>query len=187
MSAVHSSQKFYAFSVLGHLLVLIFGASYFQEEIISRQIGETNEEVVQSYVMSEPAKPVENIVAARGDKVVTAQNKKVVAVHQQTVTASKSRGETVDALLTLLHTAIQSRQHYPASAMEMEREGRVRVAFTLQPSGEIQQLQLLKSSGTASLDTAGLQAVRDAAPFKGVKTFLSAAREFQIDVVFTLS
>ena len=60
------------------------------------------------------------------------------------------------------------------------------MGFVLRANGSIEQVALVKSSGTSSLDEAGLQAVRDAAPFKGVEQYLDSARAFEIDVVFGL-
>jgi TonB family protein len=106
--------------------------------------------------------------------------------HQQS-DAALSQGNTRDALLMLLHTAIQKQQHYPQSAMQMERQGRVTVGFLVLKNGMVQALRLLKSSGTASLDEAALSAVRHASPFKNVDQYLTDAQEFNIDVVFELT
>src|SRR5690606_18782320 len=108
---------------------------------------------------------------------------KSVIGHQRAAT----KGESMPALIALLHTAIQQTQHYPASAQEMEREGRATVAFTLHQNGEVSDLKVTHSSGTKSLDSAALAAVHDAAPFQHVDQYLHDAQPYQIDVVFSLS
>lgn len=112
--------------------------------------------------------------------------KPVEKMSQQASAKSSSRGQQTETLLALLHDAIQKQQHYPPSALEMERQGRATVKFMLSPSGSIQDLRIVKSSGTQSLDDAALAAVNRAAPFR-VEEYLDAAREFSIDVVFELS
>ncbi len=127
----------------------------------------------------------------------TVQNKQIIrkkrvnaeaAVNPSThsSTTSNKNGEKIDTLLALLHDAIQKQQHYPASALEMERQGRVTVSFTLFTNGMIRDLRIIKSSGTASLDAAALAAVNQAAPFQ-INNYLSASRAFTLDVVFELS
>lgn len=103
--------------------------------------------------------------------------------HQQpTSLRSVERNE----LLLLLHNAIQKTQQYPTNAMEMEREGRVTVEFTLYPNGTILNLHLLHSSGTNSLDEAALAAIRQATPFQGVNQYLNTKHTFSIDIIFAL-
>ncbi len=104
----------------------------------------------------------------------------------QNAASEKSKGAPTNTLLALLHTAIQKQQHYPLSAQQMEREGRVSVQFILLEDGRIKGLHMVKSSGTASLDEAALQAVQAASPFAHINQYLSKAQEFSIDVVFEL-
>jgi TonB family protein len=159
--------------------------------VTSIQVGAENEALVQSYVASRSRSMPE----LNKQPIATQEKSLALKVNQKSQTnadaksnkaTASSRGVAVDELSALLHDAIQAKQQYPASAMEMEREGRVRVGFILQPTGIAQQIELIQSSGTSSLDAAGLQAVRDAMPFKQVDRYLANAREFQIDVVFAL-
>lgn len=98
-----------------------------------------------------------------------------------------TKGKPISGLIALLHAVIQGHQVYPPSAMEMERQGRVTVSFRLSPDGLVSNIHVLKSSGTASLDRAGVDAVRRAAPIKGVHEYIHQPRAFAIDVVFQLS
>ncbi len=90
------------------------------------------------------------------------------------------------ALLALLHQAIQQQQEYPLSAQEMGRQGRVIVRFMLNIDGHIDQLRIMQSSATNSLDEAALAAVRKAAPFAGVEQYLNTPQEYSIAIVFSL-
>ena len=62
--------------------------------------------------------------------------------------------------------AIQKRiaRHY-AYPRGTTREGRVRVAMVILPSGQLDRVSVVRSSGTAELDEAALAAVKRAAPF----------------------
>lgn len=93
----------------------------------------------------------------------------------------------VPELVALLHAAIEQTQRYPASAEEMGREGRTTLAFTLFSNGTIQNLKILSSSGTQSLDYAALAAVNEAVPFQQVGRYLQGAQDYQVDVVFKLN
>ncbi len=99
---------------------------------------------------------------------------------------SSSSGEKIAELLRRLHVAIQQHQHYPASALQMHKQGKVTLSFMLLTNGYINNLTLLKSSGVQSLDEAALTAVRDAVPFLGLESYLAKAKTFSIDVVFDL-
>jgi len=90
-------------------------------------------------------------------------------------------------LVALLHAAISAQQQYPESALRMEREGRVRLAFILHNNGTISNLRTIRPSGTESLDAAALRAVNAAVPFKGVGKYVDRAKEYQVDVVFELT
>lgn len=102
--------------------------------------------------------------------------------------ASKAQqpGIETDALLQLLHEAIQAAQRYPEMAMQLERQGRVTLQFDLTRDGRVSNLHIVKSSGTESLDKAALDAVRNAAPFKNIEQHLKETRAFDIDVIFEI-
>lgn len=122
-------------------------------------------------------------LAHRKPKPQPASNKRSAAQHRRAQVAGKPMPE----LIALLHNAIQQQQRYPASAQEMEREGRVRLMFTLSPNGSVQNLHIAKSSGTSSLDNAAIAAVNHATPFQKVDKFIHSPQNYQIDVVFQLS
>lgn len=103
--------------------------------------------------------------------------------------ASKKSGNhlPISQLLALLHAAIQKHQHYPASALQLEREGNTTVNFTLFPDGHIEKLKMITASGTNALDEAALLAVKNASPFSGVDRYLTDPQEYQITVSFELT
>ena len=127
----------------------------------------------------ESTRPLKNTIA------ITSQQPLVQTTSTQQPTSNK--GQPMPALLAALHAAIQRQQQYPASAEEMGREGRVTLSFKLLTDGSIDHLQIVHTSRTNSLDYAALAAVNAATPFQHVAEYLTAATDYQIDVVFKLS
>lgn len=117
------------------------------------------------------------------------QVKKSVTQQEQVTEAKRANGngEPIPELVALLHEAIQRQQHYPDSAVAMEREGRITLMFTLYATGQVEHVRVVRSSGTTILDEAALAAVKQAAPFAGVQKYLRGKEEYQIDVVFELT
>lgn len=128
------------------------------------------------------------------------QNRPQVMPEHQTMYASKKvrqaqlhrsqlagNNRPVPALVSLLHAAIQKQQRYPASALQMEREGNTTVTFVLLPTGFIKQLKIIQSSGTAVLDEAAIAAIHHALPFKGIDKHLVVPQVYQITVAFELA
>lgn len=193
--------KYYSISVITHLLILLAAILIFDFTNQAVIMGDQAEQIIHSYFFKEkfyqpnvphnkPAEPITKTLltkkVTKKDTIISTK-KMTESISAPSAAAKASKGVQVDELLQVLHAAIQKQQHYPESAMLMEREGRATMQFTLLPDGSIHNLRLAKSSGTESLDHAALAAVRDAAPFKQVERYLSESKEFIIDVVFELS
>lgn len=206
---------YYFISVLSHvilILAVILVLNFTNESVV---IGNQAEKSIQSYLYKGQAlqagqaskkksEPIHKITASKNEKMIIAKKEMNHAVSQKknpvtpsaaikaasqqaAAPGSNSKGAQVDELLAILHTAIQKQQHYPESALQMERQGRATMQFILFPNGSIQGLRVVQSSGTESLDHAAMAAVRDAAPFDNIDQYLNDSREFSIDVVFDLS
>lgn len=91
------------------------------------------------------------------------------------------------ALLALLHQAIDRGKRYPPLARRQRREGTATVRFRLSPSGELDAIDIDRSSGFGMLDTAAISAVSRVAPFAPARTLLSEATRFKVDVTFRLN
>jgi len=181
-------------SLIAHLLIAV--VVYYQLTTINTvKYGNDERQILSSYLVNTPA-----VIATAKQQTATPVVPHAIALHTQQKTQQNQpkqtasvrtraalKGAPMPELIALLHTAIQKAQRYPASAQEMEREGRTTVGFTLYQNGTISDLAILRSSGTNSLDSAALAAVNDAAPFPQVDRYLPAAQTYQIDVVFALS
>lgn len=191
-------------SIVLHLVVLLLVGVCLDLTPKVALLGDPETAVVSSYVyqqeqasvksVSNPSATVKKLITKKVDLALKASKDTQKQSEQTTKTdsqstplAGKSHGETMSALLALLHTSIQEHQQYPPSALQMEREGRVTVGFILMLDGTISALRVLASSGADSLDNAALLAVREAVPFRHVDQYISASQAYQIDVVFKLT
>lgn len=91
-----------------------------------------------------------------------------------------------DALLEMLHTAIDQHKRYPYLAKRQRREGTVRVGFAIDIDGRINQLSVVDSSRSLMLDEAALAAVTKIQPFTPAQRMLDRRQEFQVDIVFSM-
>ncbi len=75
------------------------------------------------------------------------------------------QGPAFRSYYTRLRGAVARRWILPPGAADTFQPGRLTVDFTLDPEGRLTALVVVASSGSASLDHAGLEALRSAAPF----------------------
>ena len=82
---------------------------------------------------------------------------------------------------TTVSRAVNSRWIMPPAAKNQFRPGRLTVLFTIRKDGEMLRLVVQESSGNATLDHAGLEALRSAAPFPSFPPELS--HRDQLDII----
>lgn len=113
---------------------------------------------------------------------------KVVAAEPAAAAAGSGSitAEEQGQLLSLLHQAISREKRYPMLARRQRREGTATVSFSLSPSGDMDAVDLDRSSGFSVLDTAAVSAVSRVAPFAPAHLFLSEVTRFTVDVTFKL-
>ena len=127
----------------------------------------------------EPAKPAPSPTLKKPDRTPQTSQKpkpkpaaKPVASHETPsaepspsraapAASSASVGEYSDAV----YARLRARQHFPEAAREADAHGTAELTFTLDASGQLQSVSLLKSSGNADLDADALATVRRSAPF----------------------
>jgi TonB family protein len=208
---------FCAASITAHLILLLAGIIFFEWSRKAPELGDTTQLLIKSYVYNNQTSSRNLSVISTSSRGLSAGsitrlshgsrgqaagrranysqarrrngNDGVVwhVASEQASSPTHHTGVQTEELLAILHAAIQQQQHYPPSAMQMERQGKTTVKFTLLPNGNIQNLQIIKSSGTDSLDKAALAAVQEAVPFKKIDKYLQTSHEFSVDVVFELA
>jgi len=83
---------------------------------------------------------------------------------------------------------IQANKKYPRWALRAKHQGIVRIVFDVLPSGTVNDLDLVRSSGFEELDKEALEAVKRASPFATFPDFLNdGAIQIEVDIVFTIS
>lgn len=95
---------------------------------------------------------------------------------------------TRDSYFELIRLAIERNKKYPEAARAARIEGRVTVGFVITPEGNIEDVKIVRRSGSRSLDEAALNAVKEAAPFpKPPKTLFKGPVKLAIAMVFELT
>jgi protein TonB len=92
----------------------------------------------------------------------------------------------VDKFHAEVHAAIQAAMVYPPTAKMMKQHGQAKVAFILS-HGHAEGVQLVQSSGVASIDLAALAAVRDATYPAPPPEMAGKPLSFAVFVVFSLA
>ena len=70
----------------------------------------------------------------------------------------------IQQLLLIIAQEIQHNLHYPTWAVTHIAQGQSLLQFQLNPQGDLQNIQLIQSSGTARLDQAAMQAITASSP-----------------------
>lgn len=94
------------------------------------------------------------------------------------------RGPALRSYYTQLRGAVARRWILPPGAADAFQPGRLTVDFTLDPEGWLTALVVIASSGSASLDHAGLEALRSAAPFPPFPSELAHLEQLTIRLNF---
>jgi TonB family protein len=87
-------------------------------------------------------------------------------------------------LIKLLSRATGAKLFYPKSAQDFHITGMVRIQFYITPAGYVSQVVLLQTSGSAMLDQAGLYAISNISPVKGVDAYLKQPRTLSVGIIF---
>ena len=83
---------------------------------------------------------------------------------------------------------IQREKQYPRWALRARHQGVARLEFDVVPSGDVEKLRLVQSSGFNALDAEALDAVKRAKPFSAFpEMFKHDKIKIKIEVVFTMS
>ncbi len=78
----------------------------------------------------------------------------------------------------LVHSALEKAKTYPRVARERGVEGVVLVRFKVLPTGEIEKVDIMKSSGSDILDTASVRTVYRAAPMPYVNGWVEVPMSY---------
>jgi protein TonB len=86
--------------------------------------------------------------------------------------AGPAAGSDASGQWAVIVTSIEKVKHYPRIARERGIQGVVRVRFKLRPSGEVDRVEIARSSGSDVLDAASVKTVYRASPMPYVNGWL---------------
>lgn len=109
-------------------------------------------------------KPINQVRGERNVKSPNQINSKSSgpAVNTSKKVVGNAQGKTIDSYRTQLRRAIERQKRYPRRAQMMNKQGVVRISFTLNANGSLSNIRVSKSSGNKDLDNAALKAVQKA-------------------------
>jgi protein TonB len=95
--------------------------------------------------------------------------------HGQAPVSLNTRDPLYVSYFTKIKQLIESQWEYPELALRYGLQGRLSLVFTIGPNGQLQQLRLLRSSGSQLLDDEALRAIKAAAPFPPIPDWIKAS------------
>jgi TonB family protein len=167
---------------LGAVQVSLIPSSSFEEGSGTARNSEREPEVrknvvVEQYQSAQPS-------VERNEQSVT-QQANSTAVDASQPQSGPDAGNAVGARSGLLATeylglfeAIEKVKKYPRLARERGMEGVVRIRFKLDPSGGVETIKVVKSSGHEILDSASINAVYRAAPMPYVNGWVDIPMKY---------
>jgi protein TonB len=92
--------------------------------------------------------------------------------------ALDSREPRYVSYLTSLKQAIESEWIYPSRALRYGLQGKLRLEFTILRNGRLEEVHLIRSSGSHVLDEEAVRAVRAAAPYRPLPAWMGERQSF---------
>jgi len=80
--------------------------------------------------------------------------------------------------LKSLKQAIEAEWIYPPAALRYGLQGKLRLEFTIVRNGKLEEIQLIRSSGSNLLDDEAVRAVRASAPFRPLPAWMGERQSF---------
>jgi TonB family protein len=150
----------------------------------SAPVLETPKQELKNDLSSEGELPREAAPAAGGGERGGEQGKESAGAGQGTQSpapAGEGHGKAGGISLEqwqLVHAALEKAKTYPRVARERGVEGVALVRFKVLPNGEIEKVDVIKSSGSDILDTASVRTVYRAAPMPYVNGWVEVPMSY---------
>ena len=192
-------RRSFVFSIIFHALLFVF----LYQEVVVKTIGVQHSVIVNAYLFTakDTQTSVAHVVAIAQQKQVSNPVKQPQQSHAVTkpsmATPAKSIAsvtkQQVDLtpgahslLLEQLHDDIARHLIYPDNAVALDLSGVVMVKFLLLPTGVINQVSVLHSSGFPILVDAAISTLDAISPFIPAEHYLHAPDYFTIPVDFEM-
>lgn len=113
-------------------------------------------------------KEPQNTEVADGEKeeeqtIANEKSTAPISTKHQTQEPKDESQEYIEANLAKIREAIIKHKRYPPLAVKMGCEGVCSISFRLHPSGSVDEIKVVKSSGFAALDRSSIQTIESAA------------------------
>lgn len=176
----------------GHILVSLVDLGSKSDAGTSRRVGRQ--------LLQDTSKPVETITpqtaviqspseAAHGERsnqdtrdaaTVNAPDMQQEAISAPGTGQVSGIGTISAEQWAVIESQIERAKKYPRFARERGIQGVVRVRFKLKPTGEVDQVEISKSSGYAVLDTASVKTVYRASPMPYVSGWVTVPITYMV-------
>ena len=135
--------------------------------------------------------PIPNVSVPVSTKSGATKTPEALAVAAATSVQTEAKplvAADLSQLLLLVANSIQARLQYPPLALTHIEQGESVLQFELTPSGELQNIKLIQSSGIARLDAAAIAAIDASSPIRIPKNIdISEVLTLQVPVHFDIS
>ncbi len=177
--------KSFLVSLLLHLMLLslFFIKWHNWEKSVDNQVG--FKQAINSYIIVSPEQPI----LMEKPKVVMKDSakSKIVLNHEKThkvISINRiQRKGNYNQFIIYLHNLIQQHVVVPNELIDFINNHRVKIAFSLSPTGNVSHLIILQSSGIASVDKRILSTINYLQPILAAKKNLKHTSHFIITIV----
>ena len=148
-------------------------------------IDNVKTEVTSPPIDPETMPPVKNAHLADKDRAEKDSKMSRAMTGSSSPSATKTDGPHMQQTLgsdfiPLILAKIEAAKIYPRSAIRRGLEGAATVKFRIRPDGQVDEVNLVRSSGFDVLDRASIRAIKKAAPFPYVDFWLKVAVNFKL-------
>lgn len=95
--------------------------------------------------------------------------------HERAPVSLDTRDPLYVSYFTKIKQLIESQWDYPELALRYGLQGKLSLVFTIGANGQLEQLRLVRSSGSQLLDEEALRAIKAAAPFPPIPDWIKAS------------
>ena len=114
-------------------------------------------------------------------RVAPSNRTQIAAIEKHGVASSE-----LQALSMYLHQKIARHAHYPLGVSRLSVSPQVLLQFVVYPDGHISGAHIIRSSGSASIDSAALKALNHSLPFNQASRWLHQPQPCQLMIHFKL-
>ncbi|MBF0253215.1 MAG: energy transducer TonB [Candidatus Omnitrophica bacterium] len=190
MKKINDLQACLIISLIAHAGLLGSGMMHFNFEQKDKPFEvafEVEEEILPEVFEVNEEKIIEPLVIDKEDVIEPVPDESIIEAPnpaQEDEEIKKSLLRYQDSI----KQKIQKEKQYPRWALRSGHQGNARITFSVLPSGQIEGLRLISSSGFDELDKESLDAVKRASPFLSFPEELNESEiKVELDIMFHIT